>query len=107
MDKAFNFRGKFTSDIAKKVFEDFGNKKVNLLIRELPEKGTPDNPIVLHGTTDEMREQIRKSLGYDEIGNPRLTTSITNALSLWRQFRQKNNRLSKPGAIDDHSLFNK
>jgi fructose/tagatose bisphosphate aldolase len=39
------------------------------LIRGLPEKGTPDNPIVLHGTNDEMREQIRKSLslGYDEI----------------------------------------
>jgi hypothetical protein len=70
MDKAFNFRGKFTSDIAKKVFEDFGNKKVNLLIRELP-KGTPDNPIILHGTTDEMREQIRKSLGYDENWQPK------------------------------------
>jgi hypothetical protein len=40
MDKAFNFRGKFTSDIAKKVFEDFENKKVNLLIRELPKRNT-------------------------------------------------------------------
>ena len=34
-------------------------------------KGTPDNPIVLHGTTDEMREQIRKSLGYDENWQPK------------------------------------
>ncbi|MCI1881453.1 MAG: hypothetical protein LKI94_04610 [Sporolactobacillus sp.] len=71
MYKAFMFNGVLANEIEAKIQRNFAGKDVELPIRELPNKGTPENPIVLHGTTKQRVEQVRKSLGYDKNWQPK------------------------------------